>query len=611
MIVDGPVIRTANGMAVLSIDDERWKNVPIVPYSANRSEEEDVQEATGVDAAQCTDLSCTVCELKFEGDQEDFRAHYRSDWHRYNLRRSNKGRSPQTEEEFERKISDDESSTTESESDASVLESTDLSREYFICEGSVYSLYRSILRNSETVSSEVLSRPLDCALFLLSGGHFSGGIYRNNFLVAHKCFHRYVVRAKQGGSQSAADSKHKIHSGGATLRRYNERALGSEIRVIIESWGDELQDVPVVFIRCSTQRRSIFFPGGRNSLFLKSDERVRSVPFATRRPTLAELRRIWMKLKSIQHHGTVEEFEIERKRRAAVCKKRKCVLRRKAAISEADLSDESLAEHASEDCELTSVTRIESKNESPKRVYERSKPSELYEKGNEIYSSVRLNSLVRLRSIIESSGSAAKFVRVARYPRNSSTLLHIAARCGAIEMIHELLLIGCDPSNKDADMKVPYQVAQNRAVRQAFSNFRAMHSDMYDWNKSQIPEPVELDEEKLAKDAERKRLQREKRKAREKLKKEERQRQAVANAEREAFLALPDSEKRALAAERRLAASLQTRCLVVESDGNRCFKCGIVLTSVPFEYSSNRFCSLACLQHHRRENNGLGALPPG
>lgn len=41
--------------------------------------------------------------------------------------------------------------------------------------------------------------------------------------IAHKTFHSYTVRAKQGGSQSTQDrSKGGCKSAGASLRRYNE-----------------------------------------------------------------------------------------------------------------------------------------------------------------------------------------------------------------------------------------------------------------------------------------------------------------------------------------------------------------------------------------------------
>lgn len=45
-------------------------------------------------------------------------------------------------------------------------------------------------------------------------------IFLSDDLVVHKSFHRYVVRAKQGGLQSASDARGtKAKSSGASLRR--------------------------------------------------------------------------------------------------------------------------------------------------------------------------------------------------------------------------------------------------------------------------------------------------------------------------------------------------------------------------------------------------------
>jgi len=49
-----------------------------------------------------------------------------------------------------------------------------------------------------------------------------------NECILHKTFHSYIVRAKQGGSQSAQDSKSATghsKSAGASLRRYNEMSF--------------------------------------------------------------------------------------------------------------------------------------------------------------------------------------------------------------------------------------------------------------------------------------------------------------------------------------------------------------------------------------------------
>ena len=52
-------------------------------------------------------------------------------------------------------------------------------------------------------------------------------------VVAHKTFHRYVVRAKRGTAQSTRDGQGNApKSGGASLRRYNEAALTQVMSVM-------------------------------------------------------------------------------------------------------------------------------------------------------------------------------------------------------------------------------------------------------------------------------------------------------------------------------------------------------------------------------------------
>ncbi len=64
------------------------------------------------------------------------------------------------------------------------------------------------------------------AVLMCSGGHFAGAVFDGEQAVVSKTFHRYTTRRKQGGAQSANDqAKGKARSGGAMIRRYNERAL--------------------------------------------------------------------------------------------------------------------------------------------------------------------------------------------------------------------------------------------------------------------------------------------------------------------------------------------------------------------------------------------------
>ncbi|ETN72032.1 hypothetical protein NECAME_14008, partial [Necator americanus] len=151
----------------------------------------------------------------------------------YNAKLALKGRPPLSEDEFEelreeeRKADDAMSSSSDSnDSDCDDIPlRLGSSHIYFVHNGDVCSMYKCLLRHGETtVSISMFARPVDCAIFLLAGGHFAAAIFKNDKMVAHKTFHRYVVRAKQGGAQTANDkAKGPARSAGAALRRYNER----------------------------------------------------------------------------------------------------------------------------------------------------------------------------------------------------------------------------------------------------------------------------------------------------------------------------------------------------------------------------------------------------
>ncbi|EPB70172.1 hypothetical protein ANCCEY_10726 [Ancylostoma ceylanicum] len=134
-------------------------------------------------------------------------------------------------------------------------------------------------------------------------------------MVSHKAFHRYVVRAKQGGVQSANDNaKGPARSAGAALRRYNERALREDIVKVMQDWAENLAATPLVFIRCASYQKVIFHEVDEGG-FERKDPRLRTIPFETKRPLIDEVRRVWEKLGSVTCHGTLEEFMAERSRR--------------------------------------------------------------------------------------------------------------------------------------------------------------------------------------------------------------------------------------------------------------------------------------------------------
>jgi hypothetical protein len=119
--------------------------------------------------------------------------------------------------------------------------------------------------------------------------------------VAHKTFHRYVVRAKAGGRQSVKDQGGKtIKSAGSSIRRANEAALQREVLETLETWRERLNDAALVFVAASaTDQRTLF--EGKNPPLSRRDPRVRRIPFATQRPTFNEARRVMARLATVNY----------------------------------------------------------------------------------------------------------------------------------------------------------------------------------------------------------------------------------------------------------------------------------------------------------------------
>uniref|UniRef100_A0A8D2D657 tRNA endonuclease ANKZF1 n=1 Tax=Sciurus vulgaris TaxID=55149 RepID=A0A8D2D657_SCIVU len=182
------------------------------------------------------------------------------------------------------------------------------------------------------------------------------------------------------------------------------------------------------------------------------------------------------------------------------------------------------------------------------------------------------------------------------------TLLHAAAAAGRGSVVRLLLEAGCNPTVQDSRARPPYMVAADRSTRNEFRRFMEKNPDAYDYKKAQVPGP--LTPEMEARQATRKREQKAARRQREEEQRKQREKEEQEQEEQWRFAALSDREKRALAAERRLAAQLGAPTAPIPDSGvinaRRCWSCGTSLQGlIPFHYLDFTFCSTRCLQDHR------------
>ncbi|PWN47520.1 hypothetical protein IE53DRAFT_321065 [Violaceomyces palustris] len=177
-------------------------------------------------------------------------------------------------------------------------------------------------------------------VILMGGGHFAAAVIalnphvttvrdrkkgsagtreeRSILLLAHKTFHRYTTRRKQGGSQSAQDASGKFaKSAGAQLRRYNESALGDDVRRLLDhpGWRQLIGSSEKVWIRSGARASKGVLWSWEGVAKSKSspleepkeDGRMDHLPFPTRRPTIGETVRCFFELTRVRIERKTEE----------------------------------------------------------------------------------------------------------------------------------------------------------------------------------------------------------------------------------------------------------------------------------------------------------------
>ncbi|KAI5952437.1 hypothetical protein KGF54_003304 [Candida jiufengensis] len=288
---------------------------------------------------------------------KDIMIYYKSDLHRYNLKREQKNLPAINEEEFENLLetqsieslsgsdydteneSEDEINNTEQEQKVNTLiknlEKAEINenesfkshlntKSPFVLFGSsmisdekAIGIYKSIFNETyinnplEYLKENQRTSNSKSAIFMIGGGHFAGAIISHEKnsnsgksskidqvnVIESKTFHRYTTRRKQGGAQSASDnSRGKAISAGSSIRRYNEKALMEEVRELLSKWRDHLNECSTIYIRANGPTNKKVLIGYEGSPIKADDKRIQKIPFSTQRASLSEVKRSWVEL---------------------------------------------------------------------------------------------------------------------------------------------------------------------------------------------------------------------------------------------------------------------------------------------------------------------------
>jgi hypothetical protein len=626
--------------------------------------------------------TCRTCAVRFDTTAL-YRAHCATEWHRLNLKLKLAGVNAVAEVEFNRlrgsgnaldddvddeddeesgdadrsSGSDDDDDKPESAADAIVAgltansgnnddnESTTgnnaKARSLFVAfvtaDRKRITVNKSLLRFSHLDPIELAvqrfrslrTEPLRVAVLLISGGKFAGGLFVDAKCTHHRALSRYVVRAKQGGSQAFHDSKGRAaKSAGASLRRHNAVRMHEEIADTMREWRADLDRCHLILLSAPGDNRRLFVrpanPAKDDAApFARTDARIRSIaPLAVQRPTFAEVQRVHQSICSIDFDDNDsvagESVAAPAARATAVAAPKSATPRPHPLLSAvrshsvlavqalfADSSDEPEPYLAGESDAVRRRWEREALETPPLYVAQ----MQLRKDPTSAPDLAVFGELVALASrgriAIDAPIGAVRF----------RTPLHIAMLNGNLEQTLALLRAGADPSRRDSRRALPIDVAA-KAIVDTVRRFAFENADLCAWTDGGIvplspdgerTEQAEREqaaverakvkaaaEEKAAAAAEERRAAEVVAAAADEARERAiRERRAIVKRVRAAQEAISDREKRAIAAERRIKGT------------PKCTRCDKPLPVVSFDWDKLSFCSERCFVEAHQQASGF------
>ncbi|XP_067107418.1 tRNA endonuclease ANKZF1 isoform X3 [Osmerus mordax] len=625
--------------------------------SVDNDQREDSLAREGADR-----MACSACQCHFDCRDEQME-HYKLDWHRFNLRQRIVGLPPVTVEEFERKmgtedmssISGTDSDSEDSSSDWAVDDpevipaesdgylaaesSSRLSKKAVFqnTQGQYLAVFRCIFQAKSNVEVDLVpalqsvSSKAVWIILMTGGGHFAGAVFQGRDVLQHKTFHRYTVRAKRGTAQGLRDAKDRSHtpkSAGAALRRYNEAALIKEIKDLLEGWAEHLTEASLIFLRAPSYNKNIFF-GGRTAPLDKKDIRIRTLPFATRRATFREIKRVHEMLSTIHVYGKeTDVYDILNpskkvwRKKVAKPRPRPDPDQDHTALPAKMEGNDKEGEVVELEVAEVKLSMLDLRELQPSRHRKRRRKRRMEGCRGEAEGSRAEEEEKEEES--ETVGVEENQDKPGRnrdgWKPNEKTQLEEAAsrnwRPGRREEGGPGGREDREPGAPEGRLPLreswrpesphpPQQAHQLVGLHLAARGFvcspesRGQAADG-GWRRSCLQVPGPLTVELESKQTEKKKAQKAAKKQREKEQKEERRKQELEVEEKRRFAALSDREKRALAAEKRLAEQSASTG-ATRSNTRRCWQCGeSLLDKVPFQYLDFTFCTPHCVQTHRK-----------
>lgn len=441
--------------------------------------------------------------------------------------------------------------------------------------------------SDDNMTSSTISRNFNAdpplrmwTVLLLGGGHFAASVIalnphvttytgkrqrgatdgpreeRSLILLAHKAFHRYTTRRKQGGGQAAQDATGRFaKSAGAQLRRYNEAALGDDVRGLLDApgWRELISRSEKIWIRAGARAaRGLLWSwegakAARGSPLeaARNDGRLGSLPFPTRRPTIGETVRCFLELSKVKvEHKSEEQLAAEeqealeqinqKSRKEADARRREEKARERASALEKSKAEKSTKwvrlteEEQAERTKWTRLVEMVRKNRTEALMTFLEKNEEDLLKGK---IDARLPDWL-LEQEANEAGSSAPASRLI-----PATILQLAAEAGSEGVVRYLLedkradptlpterlgelrqrLTSTPDEALDLPHRTAYDLTTTKEVRNIFRRLMADHPSWYDWGSmspggARVPSALteEMQDSQSAKQKDRRAAMREK-----------------------------------------------------------------------------------------------------
>lgn len=447
---------------------------------------------------------CSTCATEVEG-----RYHFKTDLHNFNLKRSLNGDNVVNEDQFnveELAESDASISGSDSEEEEEELESigeesgpvVQMNNSPFYLfssselkdenEGKLLAGYKCLFDLKEDPVNQLkTSLPNSVsdktAIIMIGGGHFAAAIISHTRLknqtfnkklalslnaqqvnlLKQKTFHRYTTRRKQGGSQAAHDqSGGNAHSAGASIRRYNEMALEKEVKDLIESWKNDINECKHIFIKSNLLNRKIIVNSG--SCIKPKDPRIMKLPFNTKRPTTSELKRSWAEISYLKIVDTpTDNLEL-------------------------------LKEQEKQLKQLKTLKNSKKQEQTPSSVDEDKDPE--YLKSEELISLIKKSKVPAILMFLKKNNISINDPLQPVSKFQGMTPLHYASQQGFKQAVLSLLTnLKADPLKETNFNKTPAQLSNDEVILDQFRLARHRLGETYtDWEKASVGEPLSKDD---------------------------------------------------------------------------------------------------------------------